>query len=270
MLRDTIIILFAACAFTTGDDDAVRSRLARAKGLYEETTAVIRRDVLDELQSVEDSVRKRTGDKARIDVIKSQRRLFESRRVWPTVIPTTDYRRRLQRARIELENTYVEVVRDYTKAGDDEAAGDLQKELLAILTGSEHSAGAKSLDGRYFKVFSQVLSWHDAKRKCEEMGGHLAIVTSERENRFLLALVQSENVEQAWLGATDEQQEGRWTWIDGSINDYSNWHRWGPKDREPNNCCGGEHYLVIRPSLGGRWCDVAAEDSRSGFICEWD
>jgi Lectin C-type domain len=48
------------------------------------------------------------------------------------------------------------------------------------------------------------------------LGGHLAIVKSEEENRFIASLLMIAGIVAAWLGATDELAEGRWIWLDGT------------------------------------------------------
>src|SRR5262249_44184708 len=63
-------------------------------------------------------------------------------------------------------------------------------------------ADARPFQGKAYKVFSQELSWHEAKTACQKMGGHLAIVTSEDKNRFLVSLMKEQGVDAAWLGAT--------------------------------------------------------------------
>ena len=69
------------------------------------------------------------------------------------------------------------------------------------------------------------------------MGGHLAVVTSEEQNRFLTGagVETGSPVGLAW--ATDEQVEGQWVWVDGSPLRYSNWDTVG---KQPNNKRGVE------------------------------
>ena len=128
---------------------------------------------------------------------------------------------------------------------------------------------AKKYLNEYYKVFAPTLSWHEAKERCRQMGGRLAVVKSEGENQFLLALMNERGVDAAWLGATDEQFEGRWQWADGTPMRYSNW---SPVGKQPNNKRGLEHYLVIWKAHQGKWSDQPnlSTELKPGFICQWD
>jgi len=117
----------------------------------------------------------------------------------------------------------------------------------------------------YYKVFLENISWHEAKRKCESMGGYLAIVTGKEEDEFLASLSRSH----VWIGASDEKEEGNWTWIDGSPVEYANWD-----SREPNNARDprtGEQENHLMISKYGKWNDLTDNSSIiHGFVCEWD
>jgi len=71
--------------------------------------------------------------------------------------------------------------------------------------------GKDSIDwhGHFYKFFSSPVSWREAKRRCEAMGGHLATATSEQENEFLGSLPRG--VRTTWIGASDEKREGNLT-----------------------------------------------------------
>jgi hypothetical protein len=123
--------------------------------------------------------------------------------------------------------------------------------------------------GKHYRVFPQQLSWHAAKSRCEQMGGHLAIVTKDDENRFLTDLVRSQGLDSAWLGATDERTGGRWAWVDGTPMRYS---KWTPLGHQPNNKQVLGHYLLLWVADDGKWSDQPNSSSvhRPGFVCQWD
>ena len=118
--------------------------------------------------------------------------------------------------------------------------------------------GAAEFNGHYYLVFENVLSWSDAKAYCETLGGHLATVTSAEEQAF----VETLGTNSYWLGASDEQEEGVWTWVTGEVWDYSHWNSGEPNGQR------GENYLTLWPSF---WNDLGNSSSeQEGFICEWD
>jgi hypothetical protein len=100
-----------------------------------------------------------------------------------------------------------------------------------------------------------------------DLGGRLAVVTSEEQNDFSTRLVSGYGLDAAWLGATDERVEGRWVWVDGTLMGYSNWGT-----GQPNNKQSSEHYLVLLVSQGGKWSDQPNNSVQHspGFICQWD
>ena len=132
-------------------------------------------------------------------------------------------------------------------------------------------AHAKEYSGSYYKAFNDHLTWHQARDKCREMGGQLAVVKSQEENRFLTSLIQGAGLANAWLGATDEVVEGRWVWVDGSEMRYN---AWDVKQKQPNNSGGGglkEHCLILM-SPSGLWWDLFGEAGhgwKPGYVCQW-
>ena len=130
-------------------------------------------------------------------------------------------------------------------------------------------ADAKKFGSSYFKVFPERMSWHQARSRCAALGGHLAIIKDYAHNQFITDLVRAAGKETAWLGATDEVDEGHWLWVDGQKMDYTNWE---PLGNQPNNKRGEEHFLMLRVVAAGKWCDQPdiSIEAQPGFICQWD
>ena len=106
------------------------------------------------------------------------------------------------------------------------------------------------------------------EKKCEEMGGHLAVIDSEDENDALFNYAQENGETYAYFGFTDEGDEGNWRWVDGSPVNYTNWCT---KKGQPNNRKGEEHYAQFYGEMGdGTWCDAKFASGSYKFICEWE
>ncbi|MDI1428287.1 C-type lectin domain-containing protein [Polyangium sorediatum] len=99
-------------------------------------------------------------------------------------------------------------------------------------------------------VFTELRSWQDAERHCEEHGGHLASITSEAEAQAIrAAIVSPVTGENLWIGLV-EPTEGRWLGPDAKPARFFVWN-----DGEPNNDGGAENcgsWLLG----SGRWNDV--------------
>jgi hypothetical protein len=135
--------------------------------------------------------------------------------------------------------------------------------------------------GNYYQRIDTPMTWQEAIRHCEGLGGYLATVTSAEENDFIYKNFAVDHA--CWLGATDEAEEGRWQWITGEPFEFQNW-----RSGEPGNSGSGEHYLVIGNSpdvidgqmryfyrFGPTWNDHAGHGKYRNQpivypVCEWD
>jgi hypothetical protein len=113
-----------------------------------------------------------------------------------------------------------------------------------------------------YQLVLTKLSWHAAKKACEQAGGHLAIVNGEDENRYIATLLAGR---EAWIGCTDEAEEGTWLWVDGSKVSYAGWD---PGPPEPNAAWDNEDYGRTKGEEG-LWND-SQPDGCEAYVCEWD
>ena len=124
---------------------------------------------------------------------------------------------------------------------------------------AKRPAGARHFGGHWYKAVFEKVSWKDAKRCCEEMGGYLACVGSASENRFIAKLCLGNKY--IYLGGTDEGSTGRWRWVNGEPFRFTAWGKGIP------NGAGTQHYLSM--SRADVW-DDNYENNANGFVCEWD
>jgi hypothetical protein len=106
----------------------------------------------------------------------------------------------------------------------------------------------------------------------------LATITSAEENDFVYKNFAADHV--CWLGATDEAEEGKWTWVTGEPFAFQNWFPGNPGDEEdclvlgnsPDVVENGQRYFY---RFGPQWNDHAAHGKYHGPaitypLCEWD
>lgn len=114
-------------------------------------------------------------------------------------------------------------------------------------------------NGHIYKVFEYDMSYDEAKTYCEQLGGHLATITSKKEDKALYTYICKIGNFDCILGGSDANIEGLWEWVTGEAFSYANWN-----DGEPNDD-GGEDYLQY--ASNGRWNDIRWKNC---FLCEWD
>ena len=115
-------------------------------------------------------------------------------------------------------------------------------------------------NGHRYQIFSDTLSWEEAKTHCESLGGHLATITSQAEQNAVTSLLTNSQGSH-WLGAYADDS-GLWHWVTDEPfeKQYQNYAEGQPD--------GSGGYLLILES--GFWDDVRSDENTAGFICEWD
>lgn len=141
-------------------------------------------------------------------------------------------------------------------------------------------------NGNAYQYVRGSLSWAEAFSASQTglrgVEGHLATITSAEENTFVnnlrfvglpegiqpsVGTLPTDDM-RAWIGLTDEAEEGVFRWITGEPMVYMNW-----SSGEPNN--GGvvanpkEDYVEMFAS--GYWNDITgSNDLNQGFVVEWE
>lgn len=122
-------------------------------------------------------------------------------------------------------------------------------------------------NGHSYQVFDERISWQEASEYCEKNGGHLATITSEEENSYLMRLLPDST---GYMIGMHRDYTGYEKWVTGESVAYSNWAPGQPDNlggHQPN-CILCNYYdggFGIKPHL---WDD--GNDNTYGFICEWD
>ncbi|MBP5787776.1 MAG: SUMF1/EgtB/PvdO family nonheme iron enzyme, partial [Kiritimatiellae bacterium] len=101
-------------------------------------------------------------------------------------------------------------------------------------------------EGRY-EVVEFEGTWEEARADAEARGGHLATITSEAEWVAISNLFGAK-LDGCWLGGSDEEEEGVWTWVTGEPWAYTRWD-----SGQPDNKFSTQDYLAIQNNLN--WDD---------------
>lgn len=117
---------------------------------------------------------------------------------------------------------------------------------------------------KVYRFYTAGIPYALAERYCKELGGNLVKIESEEKNNVIAQKVKELN-KTFYIGASDEKEEGKFVWRDGSAVTYTNWSQ-----NEPNNTadCGGENYVQMYAN--GKWNDYTGQSVDVGFIGEFD
>ncbi|KAM3924440.1 hepatic lectin-like isoform 2-T2 [Leptodactylus fuscus] len=103
-------------------------------------------------------------------------------------------------------------------------------------------------------------NWHRARTTCVQKNADLAVINNENEQRFIGGITGNNAY---WIGLTDIEAEGNWTWVDGT--DYkTSFKFWKPN--EPNSYGGKEDCVQLVKEA--KWNDRACDDTNNFAVCE--
>ncbi|HEV7279906.1 MAG TPA: C-type lectin domain-containing protein [Pirellulaceae bacterium] len=119
---------------------------------------------------------------------------------------------------------------------------------------------AQMHEGHGYLFLQPNLTFHAARKRCEELGGHLVTIESPSEADFLVKTWGDRNF---WIGAGDFAEEGNYRWINGTpfephgyATRFGNWR--------------GFRNALSWSTEHQQWSDGASEGYLLEYICEWD
>lgn len=120
----------------------------------------------------------------------------------------------------------------------------------------------------YYYVYtsSNTVTWTEAKKKCKSVGGHLATLTSKKENDAVWNYISDKGVTCAWIGLYNSGSNSKpvWAWENGEKVSYTNWLS-GQPSRSYNKT---ENYVGFWDENG--WNDYKnSSTAMYSYICEW-
>lgn len=131
-----------------------------------------------------------------------------------------------------------------------------------VLQNTYSHVNTASYNGHTYYLYNDILTWEEAREKCEELGGHLVTITSTDEQETVAKLIQGQARRGYWIGGSSDNGG---SWVSGEEFSFSNW-----EPGEPNADGGEDCYGIYTDT--GTWNDWLGSNRSLGlgFICEWD
>jgi len=118
-------------------------------------------------------------------------------------------------------------------------------------------------NGHHYVVVNQNMTWPEAKSYAESIGGYLATIGDEGENKFVADLAGTGGITGShWIGLSDDATEGTFSWVTGEPVAYTSWY-----SGEPNDLNGAEEYAEMGWHSTYTWNDAGISQTRP-FIVE--
>ncbi len=114
-------------------------------------------------------------------------------------------------------------------------------------------------NGSQYVLTDDALTWEAAQAEAQQLGGNLVTINDAAEDRWLQEAFGEE--QRYWMGLSDRQQEGTFTWASGEALTYTNW-----APNEPNDWQGTQDFGVINFGSSKQWDDEHAYSQFRGII----
>ncbi|MCM1044212.1 MAG: leucine-rich repeat protein [Candidatus Gastranaerophilales bacterium] len=146
-----------------------------------------------------------------------------------------------------------------------DASGNVKEELLVRNIPDD----AFRWNGSSYYLYNDFETWEEAESYCESVGGHLAIIDSYEENMAVYSYLREQGYSEAFFGASDAAEEGKWRWVDGSSMSYTNWNRGEPNNNRDQDSAGENYIMFYSGYAYATWNDGPFK-AGDMVICEWD
>jgi len=112
---------------------------------------------------------------------------------------------------------------------------------------------------------TEVKTWEAAEAFCQQKNGHLASITSDAINKYVMEGIKRRGLHGTWIGGNDIDEEGNWKWTDGSPFEFTFW-----TSGEPNNAGPDKDEDCLMYGYRGKWNDgrcTRVPSYMTGFLC---
>ncbi|XP_009084563.3 macrophage mannose receptor 1-like isoform X1 [Serinus canaria] len=108
--------------------------------------------------------------------------------------------------------------------------------------------------------FDSALTWHQARKSCQQQNAELLSITDIHEQTYLKELTEGTD-SALWIGLNRLDLSSGWEWIGGSPFQYLNWAPGSPSPEFGKLCA------VLSPETKAKWQNWGC-DQKLGYICK--
>ncbi|XP_029954996.1 macrophage mannose receptor 1-like [Salarias fasciatus] len=112
---------------------------------------------------------------------------------------------------------------------------------------------------QYQRNLQSVLTWHQARKSCQQQGADLLSIVELHEQSYISGLTSHLGAP-LWIGLNSLTSETGWQWSNGNPFRYLNWAPGHPSS-EPGHSCA-----TLNPAKASKW-ETSACSKKLGFIC---
>ncbi|NWR94087.1 MRC1 protein, partial [Furnarius figulus] len=117
------------------------------------------------------------------------------------------------------------------------------------------------LTGTYYQInYQAALTWHQARKSCQQQNAELFSVTEIHEQLYLRDLIDSKR-SSLWIGLNSLNLNSGWQWSGGIPFRYFNWAPGSPEPASEKLCA------VLNPRRDAKWENQPCE-LKLGYICK--
>ncbi|KAF1492827.1 Macrophage mannose receptor 1, partial [Eudyptula minor novaehollandiae] len=118
------------------------------------------------------------------------------------------------------------------------------------------------LTGTYYQInYQSALTWHQARKSCQQQNAELLSVTEIHEQMYLRDLIDTKR-SSLWIGLNSLNLNSGWQWSSGIPFRYFNWAQVRSPEPEPEKLCA-----VLSPRRDTKWENQPCE-LKVGCICK--
>uniref|UniRef100_A0A8C2SYK8 Macrophage mannose receptor 1-like n=1 Tax=Coturnix japonica TaxID=93934 RepID=A0A8C2SYK8_COTJA len=118
----------------------------------------------------------------------------------------------------------------------------------------------KDLNAHYQINSESALTWHQARKSCQQQNAELLSITDIHEQMYLKELTESTD-SALWIGLNRLDLKSGWEWIGGTPFHYLNWAPGSPSPESGKLC------VVLNPETKAKWQNWEC-DQKLGYICK--